>query len=184
MGTGTYGEAFNLDDDLGFGLDFSHAFRLFHVAHPIRAIRRRKHILILLDLNRPPQRIQNIIHINIHTIPHTITLSRPPPNIEPLLGRKIHALGTVVPEVVPRVVPEREGDDEFALVVDEAVYRDALLFEGGGGGEEGFVAHELGTAFVVVGEVGAHHAFEFFGVALADRVPLFRGAKVDIVDGI
>ena len=134
--------------------------------------------------NRASQRIQNIVHINIHTIAHTITFPRIPPNIEPFICGKVYALRTIVPEIVSGVIAKGEGDDEFSLMVDETVYIDALCVEGRRGGEKGFMSHELGAPFVVVGEVGAHEGFEFFGIALTDGIPLFRGPEMNIIDRI
>ena len=135
-------------------------------------------------MNRASQRIQNIIHINIHTIAHTITFPRIPSDIKPFIGGKVDALRTIVPEIIAGVIAKGESDDEFSLVMDETIYLDTLCFEGGRRGEKGFMSHELGTAFVVVGEVGAHEGFEFFGIALADGIPLFRGPEVNIIDRI
>jgi len=46
------------------------------------------------------------------------------------------------------------------------------------------MTHELWTAFMVVGKVRSHEGFEFVGIALVYRVPLFRGSEMDVVDRI
>jgi len=72
--------------------------------------------------------IDDIIHVDVHTVLGTVAFPCPSSNVQPILRCKIHALRTVVSQIVPGMVSEGEGNDEFAFMMDQAVDFDALAF--------------------------------------------------------
>ena len=99
-----------------------------------------------------PQLLFDLSHINPDTVSFAVTLLRVAAIVQPLLGCEVHGLGTIVAQIVSRVVAILVRDDEFAFVVDHSIHCDAELgFEITGGDQVSFVTKKLITVFRITG---------------------------------
>jgi hypothetical protein len=75
-----------------------------------------------------------------------------PSQFDPAFQREIDRLGAIEPHIEPRMITPGVGDDKLALVVDEHIGADTVLFELGGRDGARFVPEELVAVPGVGGE--------------------------------
>ena len=100
---------------------------------------------------RPATSFRSLPHQSRHCQLRSYTSSRCG-HVQPPLGCEVHGLGTIVAQIVSRVVAILVRDDEFAFVVDHSIHCDAELgFEITGGDQVSFVTKKLITVFRITG---------------------------------
>ena len=125
-------------------------------------------------------------HVQAHALVKRTasTLLAVPPDLQPVLQRKVDRLGRVIPQVVPRVVGLGVDDDKVARLLDGLDVVDVERPQQARRDEDVLVAHKLTAVGRELREQLPGHGVKLVRLAGRHAVPHLGRASVQVVDAI